>query len=226
LTDAVYAVTAVATDPAGNASPSSTGFLLLIDTTEPEPTITTTAPDPTNLSPIPFTVTFTESVSGFTVAGITVTNGSASNFSAVNGTTYTFDVTPLGDGVVTVMVTAGVATDAAGNANTSVMFSITSDVTPPTGTISGTGTGAITGTAMDNMTGVTNVAVSIFNGVAYWDGTGFNSATPIFFNATTSNNFLAWSIAFGQTGTFTVTAQITDGAGNVAEITQSVTLNP
>jgi hypothetical protein len=226
LTDAVYAVTAVATDPAGNASSPSTGFLLLIDTTEPEPTITTTAPDPTNLSPIPFTVTFSESVSGFTVAGLTVTNGSASNFTAVNATTYTFDVTPLGDGVVTVTVTAGVATDAAGNANTSVMFSIMSDVTPPTGTISGTGTGAITGTAMDNMTGVTNVAVSIFNGVAYWDGAGFNSATPIFFNATTSNNFLAWSIAFSQTGTFTVTAQITDGAGNVTEITQSVTLTP
>ena len=38
------------------------------------PTITTTATNPTNLNSIPFTVTFNEDVTGFTAAGLSVTN--------------------------------------------------------------------------------------------------------------------------------------------------------
>src|SRR5207237_352938 len=130
-----------------------------------------------------------------------------------------FDVTPAGDGTVTVKVNMAVAHDAAGNNNTGATFNLTSDRTNPTGTIAPTGVGMITGTASDATTGVASVVISIFNGTMYWDGTGFNSATEVFLTTTTSDNFANWSFAFTQMRTFTVHAKITDGAGNVGNVT-------
>ena len=88
------------TTPAGLAAPrdtlrytvrSSTGavsneatvslvFPVVPDTTGPVPTITTTAGDSTNVTPIPFRITFNENVVGFEASDITVQNGSASGF--------------------------------------------------------------------------------------------------------------------------------------------------
>jgi hypothetical protein len=68
--------------------------------------------------------------------------------------------------------------------------------------------------------------ISIFNGTSYWDGSGFNSATPMFFAATTTNNYVKWTFPFNVNGTFTVTAVIMDFAGNTTTITQTVTIGP
>jgi hypothetical protein len=114
--------------------------------------------------------------------------------------------------------------DAAGNGNAQASFSVISDRDLPTGTINPTGSGSITGTATDQSTLVASVGVSIFNGTAYWDGTGFNSTTEVFLQATTVNNFQNWSVQLPQTGSFTVHAQITDSAGNVTTLTQTVVL--
>jgi len=89
---------------------------LVIDTTAPTVVLATIAPNPTNTSPIPVTATFSEPVTGFESADITVGNGSVSNF-AGSGTTYTFDVTPTVDGSVTMNIAGGAAIDAAGNGN-------------------------------------------------------------------------------------------------------------
>src|SRR6266850_1919841 len=64
-----------------------------VDTTAPTVAISSTAPNPTNTSPIPFTVLFSEPVIGFTITGITVSNGTVGNFSG-SGASYSFDVTP------------------------------------------------------------------------------------------------------------------------------------
>ena len=83
----------------------------------PTVTISTTK---TAQSTGPFTATFTfsEAVTGFVVTDLTVTNGTASDFSGT-GTTYTATITPDNDDVVvTLTVPAGAATDAAGDANT------------------------------------------------------------------------------------------------------------
>jgi len=85
--------------------------------TPPSVVLSSSASDPTNTSPIPMTATFSEPVTGFTIGAITVGNGVASNFLG-SGTTYTFDVTPTADGLVTVDVAAAAAQDAAGNGNT------------------------------------------------------------------------------------------------------------
>ncbi|UOQ96461.1 Ig-like domain-containing protein [Hymenobacter sp. 5317J-9] len=104
------------------------GQVYTIDQTGPTVAITSTASSPTSASPIPVTVTFTESVTGFSAAGVTVTNGALSGFSG-SGTTYTFNVTPTAGGLVTVNVPANGAQDAAGNGNAAApQFSITYNV--------------------------------------------------------------------------------------------------
>ena len=69
-----------------------------------------------------------------------------------------------------------------------------------------------------------SVQVSIFNGSMYWDGAGFTSATEMFFAAATANDFADWSYDFSTAGTYTVSALITDDAGNQATVTESVTV--
>ncbi|HYE98138.1 MAG TPA: LamG-like jellyroll fold domain-containing protein, partial [Planctomycetota bacterium] len=88
------------------------------DTVNPTVTISSSASDPTGSTPVPFTVTFSENVSGFDATDVVVANGVLGGF-AGSGSTYTFSVTPTASGVtVTVDVAAGVAADAAANANT------------------------------------------------------------------------------------------------------------
>src|SRR5205823_4803523 len=90
---------------------------------------------PTNAA-FTVTATFSESVSGFSLAGVAVGNGAKAGL-AGSGTTYTFTVTPAGDGAVTVDLAAGSASDAAGNTNTAaVQLSRIYDASRPSVTLS------------------------------------------------------------------------------------------
>ena len=110
------------------------------DTTPPTVAITSTANASTNSNSIPVTITFNESVTGFTSGDVTVGNGTLSNFSG-SGTTYTATITPTAEGTVTVNVDAGVAVDAASNPNTAAtQLSRIYDITRPTATITTTTT--------------------------------------------------------------------------------------
>eukprot|EP00899_Mesostigma_viride_P001137 jgi/Mesvir1/11023/Mv21440-RA.1 len=71
--------------------------------------LTPRTPDPVAR---PVTATFTRAVTGFVLGDITVTNGIASDFVAVDTTTYTFNVTPtMANILTTVNVGANTATD-------------------------------------------------------------------------------------------------------------------
>ncbi|WP_083937653.1 Ig-like domain-containing protein [Hymenobacter aerophilus] len=86
--------------------------------------ISSAASSPTSTSPIPVTVTFSESVTGFVAGDVTISNGVLAGF-AGSGPTYTFNVTPATAGTVTVNVAANAAQDQAGNGNTAApQFSI------------------------------------------------------------------------------------------------------
>ena len=99
-------------------------------------TITSPASDPTNSSPIPVTVQFSENMTGFTSADITTSNATVVDFIAVDGDTYTLNLNPIGEGVVTVDIAAGVAQDGSGNGNSSAsQFSRTFDTLAPSVTI-------------------------------------------------------------------------------------------
>jgi LPXTG-site transpeptidase (sortase) family protein len=119
----------------GTGNGNFTGPVYTVDKTAPTIAITSSSTGPTHTSPIPVTITFDEPVTGFVVGGITVGNGTASNFNG-SGTTYTADITPAAAGTVTVDVAAGGAVDLAGNGNTAApQFSIVYDNIAPAVTI-------------------------------------------------------------------------------------------
>jgi hypothetical protein len=173
LTDDIYTSSALvsenyswrvrAVDGAGNPSGWSSVWTFVIDTTAPTVTV---SPDgtSTNSSPITFTMTFSESVTGLTASGITVTNWTKVTLSG-SGTTYTLPVTPAGQGAVTCQVNAGAAHDAVGNNNTaSNTASVTCEtiappapslVSPSDSTITSDNTPTFVWTSVTDPSGVT-----------------------------------------------------------------------
>jgi hypothetical protein len=73
--------------------------------------------DPVNASPIAVTVTFSEPVGGFATSDVLCSNCTVSNSSG-SGTSYSFDLVPVGQGLLTATLPAGAAQDAGGNGNT------------------------------------------------------------------------------------------------------------
>ncbi|SVB02936.1 uncharacterized protein METZ01_LOCUS155790, partial [marine metagenome] len=113
-------------DAVGNDNSASNTYTWTYDSTGPTVTISSTASDPSNGATIDVTIAFSESVSDFVLADITVSGGSATL--SGSGSSYTATITPTADGTITVDVAAGVASDASGNANTAAtQFSIVSD---------------------------------------------------------------------------------------------------
>ena len=102
----------------------SDDVVLNVDAVHPSLTIT---PDGVSTSdnPITFTFQFSETVTDFVAGDITITNGSAGTFTAIDGDTYTLDVVPTAFGAVTVNVAAGVAQDLADLDNTAAAATVT-----------------------------------------------------------------------------------------------------
>lgn len=117
--DGLYEFYTISSDIALNteSAPGSADQSVTLDTAPPSVALTTSLSDPTNTSPIPVTATFSEAVAGFDATDINTSGtGVVGNFSG-SGAVYTFDVTPNAEGPVTVDVSSGVASDAAGNGN-------------------------------------------------------------------------------------------------------------
>ncbi|AHM60380.1 endoglucanase-like protein [Flammeovirgaceae bacterium 311] len=109
-----------------SAEPESITKQIIVDNTAPKITVNQAASqaDPTAGSTINFTITFSEAVTGFTESDITL-SGTAGATTAVvtaigtTGTTYNVGVSGMTtNGTVIASIGAGVAQDAAGNANT------------------------------------------------------------------------------------------------------------
>lgn len=75
-----------------------------IDLDVPTVVLSSSASSPTKANPILVTAQFSQTVTGFVIGDITVGNGTAGNFIAVDTDTYTFNITPTADGAVTVDV--------------------------------------------------------------------------------------------------------------------------
>ena len=120
-----------ANDAAGNGNTAATQLSVTNDETDPTVVITSSA-DPTS-GAFTATFTFSEAVSDFVIADLTVGNGAAGNFQTTSAAVYTATITPASDGAVTVDVAADAANDAAGNGNTAAtQLSVTNDETNPT----------------------------------------------------------------------------------------------
>ncbi|OON68827.1 hypothetical protein B0919_11645 [Hymenobacter sp. CRA2] len=121
LAEGTHTVYATAQIQGQFVSPSSNTNTFIVDTTAPTVSLSSSAGasgSSTTTSPLPFTATFSEPVTGFSVSGIQVTNGSVSSLTTSNATTYTFVVTPITAGTpTTVQVLANAAQDVASNGN-------------------------------------------------------------------------------------------------------------
>ncbi|MGC1378890.1 MAG: cadherin-like domain-containing protein [Anaerolineales bacterium] len=135
-----------------------------VDNTAPTVTVEQAAgqPDPTISLPIHFTATFSEPVTGFTNADVTL-GGTAIPLAATvteiapnDGTTYDIAVTSISnDGTVTASILAGLVQDAAGNSNalsTSVDNTVTYATATPTPTVTATSTATSTSTPTETST--------------------------------------------------------------------------
>lgn len=222
LADGSHTFQVRASDSLGNVGVTPASYTWTVDTTGPTALVSSTVSDPTNSSPIPVTITFSEPVTGFTpsvTAGDIIIGGVGgvdSNPQAVSGTTYTFDLTPSGQGAVTVTVPAGSAIDASNNPNSvSNAYSVTYDSVRPTVTIE-----QKAGQPDPTNSTPVNFTVTFSESV-----TGFTSG-DINLSASTAPGALAaivtgsgstYNVAVsGMTGNGTVVASIAAGAANDA----------
>ncbi len=216
----------VATDAAGNnnAASSSTDNTVTYDATGPSVTIdqALAQADPTSVSPINFTVVFSEATTNFATGDVTLSGTAGATTSIVTGGPITFNVAVsgmAGDGTVIATIAASVATDALGNGNTastSTDNTVTYDTTAPTVTIDQ----ALaqldpTGASPINFTVVFSEATTTFaTGDVTLGGTAGATTAIVTGGPTTYNVAVS-----GMTGDGTVIATIaagvaTDAAGN------------
>ena len=121
----------IASDANGNANIASNSLSLTFDATRPTPTLSSTSANPLN-SAFTLNMSFDEVVSGFTMADINATNATVGTFSDLGSGSYSALITPQTDGLVTVQIAAGLATDSANNTNVaSNTLSRTYDATQP-----------------------------------------------------------------------------------------------
>lgn len=110
-----------AEDAGGNPNQAAPTFSRTVDSTGPTVTMTSTTPEPSNISRIiDVTATFSEPVSDFTASDITLVNCTLQGFAAASKAYTQFDFRLLPSrivGPVGADIAAGVAKDAAGNPN-------------------------------------------------------------------------------------------------------------
>jgi Ca2+-binding RTX toxin-like protein/RNA 3'-terminal phosphate cyclase len=179
----------VAQDDASNNNTAATPLTRNADITIPTVLLSSTAP--TNINSLfSVTATFSEDVDNFVQGDITIANGIISNFVAVSGSVYTFDITPIASGVVTIDVGAGAAQDIANN-NSSAATSLTrtADLVAPTVVLSSTsptdvnGAFSVTTTFDEDVTGLDVSDIIVTNGtITNFGGSGATytfTVTPI-----------------------------------------------
>jgi len=151
-------------------TPYNVSSIFSIDTQNPTVTINQASgqADPTNNSPISFTVIFNDTVSDFASGDVTLSGTAGATTDVVSGSGMTYNVTVSGmtvNGTVMAGLAAGVAHDAAGNASnasSSTDKKVTyngADVIPPTVT------GAIVNDGMVQRTKIITLAASFSEAV-------------------------------------------------------------
>ena len=156
------------------------------DETRPRVEIQTEASAPVG-GAFEVTIRFSESVLGFTLTDIGVSNGTASNFNRVSSRAYTVTITPEATGEVRVEVGSNVAEDEAGNGNRAAEpLVIEADLTGPEVEITSEAMGAVNGafevtiTFSEAVTGFEQSDLQVTNGsVTRFSGSGTSYTVEI-----------------------------------------------
>ena len=167
-------------DLAGNSGVQVTttnpASAVTFDKTAPTAVISQVGANPTNVSPLAFSIVFSEAVTGFDQTDLTLSNATVTSFTTLDNVTFSVSLTPIAEGAVGISLASGVAFDASGNgnaANAGVLA--TYDITGPTATISN-----ITPSPTNNST----IQVSILFSE---EVTGFDQSDLTITNATVSS---------------------------------------
>ena len=212
--DGSYNFSLQATDMAGNVRCSSSSVAYVLDTVAPTIALTTSAANSTNLTSIPFTATFSEAVTGFSLSSITTVNGVASGLTG-SGSTYSFNIAPTNQGNISVGVGASQAQDAAANGNVaSSTVSRTYDSLAPVIVISSPASGAYFKTSSVVVSGTCESGLTINVG-----GTGISSAGTVSCSSGTFSTTLTFSSGDGAKN---ISLSQTDAAGNVGSTSVAV----
>jgi hypothetical protein len=167
--------------------------------------LASSSPSLTATNPIPVSLTFSHAVSGLVMGDVAVSNGSVTAFSG-SGSTYTVAITPNAPGVVTINLAAGVAIDAAGNANLAASpLSFTYTTTGPTVTSNVAATQA-------NPTSTPSVAFAV---VFSRPITGFASKSVVIGGTAPGTLRAALAASDGTGADYTVTITGMTGSGTV-----------
>ncbi|MBF9141101.1 putative Ig domain-containing protein [Hymenobacter properus] len=198
LTSGSYQVYATAQTSGSTVSANSNTNTFTVDTTAPTVTSltssTVTNGGSTTTSPVLFTATFSEPVTGFASGDIAVSGGTVtSGPTAGSGNTFTFQVTPSGAGNVTVQVLANTVQDQAGNFNpASSTYSFTYSLPLVTATLtqvtpSPTATATLTyrATFSGGVTGLNTGNFSVANSGTSVSGASVASVTAVSGSTTT-----------------------------------------
>ena len=219
-----------AQDAATNSSTASNTVSYTIDTTAPSVSSfnCSPSPGPTNSTSLSCSVTFSESVTGFSNSGVT-TGGTSFNWAAgtVSGSgsgSYTFTVSrsaPDSDGTLTIQIAAGAAQDAAGNNSTaSSTLSYTIDTvtnvsiaawTDPV-TFANQGNASASGTSEAGDT----IDLTVSDGTVAHDVTASTSA-----DGSGNWSFTGLDLSGLDDGPISYSVKATDAVGNTATDSQS-----
>ena len=213
----------VCTDSAGNSNTASNTKPIVIDRKVPTVTINCDKTSPTNASTLTYTITFSETVTGFTKEDITVTNGTKGTFSG-SGTTYSLTVTTEDqqNNTQTVAIGAGVCTDSAGNGNiaSNTVNTIIDRVVPVLNcsvNTPGFDDIDITVTSSSDV-GVGLASTPIYK--YYYKHTSVSDYTLVYSGSNTTCSIGADSS--GYSGTFNIRVTVEDLAGNIGTYNTSV----
>jgi hypothetical protein len=207
----------VAHDAAGNPNTAGTGVdnSVLYDVTAPSVTVNPAdgQADPTNLSPVNFSIVFSEVVTGFDGLDVILAGTAGATTATVTGSGATYNVAVsgmTGSGTVIASIPAGTAHDAVGNPNEAgPQSSVAYDITGPTVTLSqAEGQANPTYTSPVNFTVVFSEAVTDFGSQDVSLGGTAGAITATVTGSGTTYNVAVSSMA----GAGTVTASIAAGA--------------
>ncbi len=196
-------------DGAGNPLEDSvTSASVSIDRDAPTISLASAAANPVN-GAIAVTATLSESSVNFASGDISPSNASVSNFSG-SGTSYSFTLTPSGEGSFSAVVNASTFTDAIGNNNTvSNTLSRTADLTAPTI--------ALSSAAANPINGAISVSVAISESVSNFAAGDISTVNGTVSNFSGSGDTYSFTLTPDDDGTFSATVNagtFTDAATN------------
>ncbi len=177
----------------------------------PSVKLTTTASNPTNLESVPVTITFSSAVSKFTIDGLELLNAAADTLITQDSTTFTTNLSPVIDSIVSIAVKENAAVDAAGSGNVaSQLLSIIYDGTAPTA--------ALTTDASDTVSANFAITITFSEAVVSFDSTKLMLTNAIAGNVQTADSTVFTAdIMPDTTGAVLVTidsGMVADLAGN------------